>query len=53
MCWADAAIASNAAEQAKEMPPGFVIPVVNMQHPSPDKDKEKKVSPFVTGDVCF
>ena len=49
----DNAAAGGVAEQAKEMPPGFVIPVVNVQHPSPDKDKEKKAPPFATGKVCF
>ena len=49
----DNAAAGDVAEQAKEMPPGFVVPVVNVQHPSPDKDKEKKALPFATGEVCF
>ena len=45
----DNAATGDVAEQAKEMPPGFVVPVVNVQHPSPDKDKEKKAPPFATG----
>ena len=49
----DNAATGDVAEQAKEMPPGFVIPVVNVQHPSPDKDKEKKALPFAMGEVCF
>ena len=49
----DDATGGDAAEQAKEMPPGFVVPVVNVQHPSPDKDKEKKALPFAMGEVCF
>ena len=49
----DDAAAGNTAEQAKEMPPGFVVPVVNVQQASPDKDKEKKAPPFVMGDVRF
>ena len=49
----DDAAAGDTAEQAKEMPPGFVVPVVNVQQASPDKDKEKKAPPFATGDVRF